>query len=330
MDEMAFLRMRHVVSRELRDLQELGQHDGGAYTHETSITCKRKLRVAQDELQRLSATFSEMLVAALRKLNAFSVAKKIPEQDVTGMWKPFTPVPRELLAEFPPCTDWRRLLAEQRRLHYAAENYRDELVRVIRGCVLRGAKASPAIEALLSHAATYDGDSSCGSTRRGDSRAEAAAEVMSVEAVHRTYAQLKGYFEHCSRCLYPMAPKQTLVSMRLLWPKVQDTVFPERCRECMAGVQLSELMTTSMVVGSPMQGGGGGLAGGSASTPGGGGGAQMTATSGALSSSTTAVMRSAERIAPSSASRRRLSLSVGSPTLSLSHVLGSPSPKRLY
>ncbi|CUG87167.1 myosin heavy chain mya2-related protein, putative [Bodo saltans] len=214
MDEMSFLRMRHIVAKELRDLHSLSKYNG-IYTNETVITTKKKLFLAQEELQRISSDFSETLVVVLRKLNTFCVKKSIPEQDVTGVWHPFAVVSKDLVAEFPPCSDWRRLLAEQRRLHYAVENYKEELVKVIHGCVQRGAKLGAA--------------------------AELDAETASVDAVHKLYSNLKGYFKTCSRCLYPMATKSTLVNMRLLWPKVEDTVFTERCRECMAGVSLAEL-----------------------------------------------------------------------------------------
>ena len=59
---------------------------------------------------------------------------------MTGQWVPYTAVPAELVATYPPCSDWKRLMKERERLTYATENYKFELLRIIRQAVARGAK----------------------------------------------------------------------------------------------------------------------------------------------------------------------------------------------
>lgn len=209
-DEMGFLRMRHLLAKEFRELAALDRYNG-PLVQETSITDKKTFNAAQDLLQTLTLRFAQSLVHVIRRMNAFCLKKNIPEQDhVTGLWQPYNPVPREMVQKFPLYTDWKRLLEEQRRLHYAVENYRNELMNVFQQCVQRGAR----VPGVTLH------------------------EKSTVSDAHEAYLALKGHFEVCGRCLFPMAPKQTLVYSRLLWPKVKDVAFPDRCHECMAGIQL--------------------------------------------------------------------------------------------
>jgi myosin heavy subunit len=208
MDEMAFIRMRHLLCKEFRELHEMGRYDG-PFTDETNIANKRRFFLAQEKLQRIVSELSEQLVASLRSLNSKCIANSTPEQDpVTGMWKRYVPVPKSMIQVFPQCTDWKGLLAEHKRIQYILSNYKDELVKVIKGCVARKARVTSAHE--------LDG-------------------AVSVDQALQMYESLKGPFEACSRCLFPMAPRSTLIQLRILWPKVQDAVFRDRCRDCMSG-----------------------------------------------------------------------------------------------
>eukprot|EP00743_Colponemidia_sp_Colp-15_P017189 GILK01021173.1.p1 GENE.GILK01021173.1~~GILK01021173.1.p1 ORF type:complete len:244 (-),score=3.67 GILK01021173.1:86-718(-) len=168
---------------------------------------KKSLQVATELLQKISLEFGEELVKVLRQLNSYCVSRDIPEQHhVTGHWHAYKPVPREMLQTYPPFTNWKMLLAEEKRLEYTIENFKRELLKILRQCEQRGARLP-----------------------------EEVVEASSVDLVHSTYLRLKGHFERCSRCLFPMAPKDTLVHMRLLWPHVTDSQFTDRCRDCQAG-----------------------------------------------------------------------------------------------
>ena len=205
-DEMQFLRMRHVLAEDFAALEKQGRY-AGPYSNETTIPDKRAFYVAQDKLQILIQEFSSELVSQLRRLNGFCASRQIMEQNtVTGEWGHFVPAAPELLAKYPPCTDWRRLLATRDRLEYATKNYKSELLRIITRCIQRGARLSTA-DAQVDHTST-------------------------VERVHEVYFRVRGHFSACQRCLFPMATKATLVQLRLMWPHVQHGHFPDRCREC--------------------------------------------------------------------------------------------------
>ncbi len=169
----------------------------------------RSFYLAQETMQKIVSELSEQLVTSLRALNVKCLANSTPMQDsVTGMWKQYEAVPNSMIQVFPQCTDWRGLLAEHKRVQYILSNYRDELVKVIKGCVGRKARVASAHE--------LDGP-------------------VSVGQALQMYESLKGPFEACTRCLFPMAPRATLIQLRILWPKVQDAVFRDRCRDCMSG-----------------------------------------------------------------------------------------------
>ena len=160
-------------------------------------------------LQKTVLDLSEQLVASLRSLNSKCIANNTPEQDpVTGMWKKYVSVPKDMIQVFPQCTDWKGLLGEHKRIQYILSNYKDELVKVIKGCIARKARVTSAHE---------------------------LDETISVDQALQMYESLKGPFDACSRCLFPMAPRSTLIQLRILWPKVQDAVFRDRCRDCMSG-----------------------------------------------------------------------------------------------
>ena len=205
--EMQFIRRRHILSLEFKALSKEGRY-AGPFTNETEIPDRKTFFIAQDQLQLLSSAFSEELVKEIQVLNAFCVKRGIPEQNpVTGQWLPFMPVPAELVATYPPCNDWKRLIKERERLTYTTENYKMELLKIIRGCVHRGAKFSVDVD-----------------------------ENSSVEQVHTLYHNIRGHFSICKRCLYPMATKGTLIQLRLLWPHVQDPTFSDRCKDCNTSV----------------------------------------------------------------------------------------------
>ena len=219
-DEMQFLRMRHLLSRDFRLLQKEG-HYSGPFVHETEISDRRQFYSARDELQTIVQGYSEQLVHELRQLNAFCSTRHIPEQDrVTGEWFPCAPVAKELMAKYPPCTDWRLLKREIERLQYATRNYKKELLKIVSTALDRGAKL--AVEDYVD----------AGSN---------------VEKVHSTYFKLRGHFETCSRCLFPMATRHTLVQLRTIWPHVQDSKFPERCKDCATSVFVKGLTTTGIM-----------------------------------------------------------------------------------
>eukprot|EP00658_Telonema_sp_P-2_P035638 TRINITY_DN25877_c0_g1_i1.p1 TRINITY_DN25877_c0_g1~~TRINITY_DN25877_c0_g1_i1.p1 ORF type:complete len:130 (+),score=20.96 TRINITY_DN25877_c0_g1_i1:434-823(+) len=113
---------------------------------------------------------------------------------------------------YPPYTNWKMLLVEEKRLEYTIENFKQELLKILVQCEQRGARLP-----------------------------EMVTEDASVDQVHTTYVRLKGHFDSCCRCLFPMAPKDTLVHLRLLWPHVTDSKFPDRCRDCMVGVSIGTL-----------------------------------------------------------------------------------------
>lgn len=206
LDENNFLRQRHIIAQQFRKLATHQNYDG-KFVNETSMMDKKTLQVATELLQKISLEFGEELVKVLRQLNSYCVSRDIPEQHhVTGHWHAYKPVPREMLQTYPPFTNWKLLLAEEKRLEYTIENFKRELLKILKQCEQRGARLPEEVQ-----------------------------ESSSVDLVHSTYLRLKGHFERCSRCLFPMAPKDTLVHMRLLWPHVTDTQFTDRCRDCQAG-----------------------------------------------------------------------------------------------
>ena len=204
-DEMQFLRMRHVIAQDFRALARQGRYSG-PFAHETEIHDRKTFYSAQDELQSIVQNYAATLVKNLRRMNNFCVTRNIPEQNhVTGEWVRFVPVAKDILATYPPCNDWRLLLRETERLQYATNNYKSELLKIVQQCVERGARLPP------DHEVTAESP---------------------VDRVHATYFHLRGHFEACKRCLFPMASKPTLVQLRLLWPRVQDGTLKDRCRDC--------------------------------------------------------------------------------------------------
>jgi len=208
-DEMQFLRMRHVIAQDFRALAKQGRYSG-PFAHETEIHDRKMFYSAQDELQSIVQNYAATLVKNLRRMNNFCVTRNIPEQNhVTGEWIRYTPVDKAILATYPPCNDWRLLLRETERLQYATTNYKSELLKIIHQCVERGARLP----------------------------AEHAVNAESpVDRVHAAYFHMRGHFEACKRCLFPMASKPTLIQLRLLWPRVQDSTLKDRCRECNTSV----------------------------------------------------------------------------------------------
>ena len=212
MDETNFIRQRHIITRQFRKLAQHQNYDGH-FVHETAICDRKTMQYASELLQRISLEFGEELVKVLRKLNGYCISKGIPEQHhVTGHWHPFRPVPKEMTQTYPPYTNWKMLLVEEKRLEYTIENFKCELLKILVQCEQRGARLP-----------------------------EAVTEESSVHEVHTTYVRLKGHFDSCCRCLFPMAPKDTLVHLRLLWPHVTDSKFPDRCRDCMQGVSIGAI-----------------------------------------------------------------------------------------
>lgn len=224
-DELTFLRMRHMLSRDFKALAKEG-HYSGPFVNETNIPDRRTFFSAQDELQLIVITVSQQLVRDLRRLDTFCVNRQIPEQNfITGEWLPYQCVSPRLLAKYPPCTDWKFLTKEKHRLAYATDNYRKELIKIVRSCIQRGAR--------LPLGESVDNDSP-------------------VDYVHACYFKLRGNFQACRRCLFPMTAKNTLIQLRLLWPHVQDPKFPDRCKDCNTSA-FSEKAMADAAVALPMK-----------------------------------------------------------------------------
>ena len=206
-DEMRFVRMRQVLVNDYRLLaREEPSVARRLQMSELTIPDKRSFYIAMDKLQQEIQRVCMMIVPELRKLNAACIAYNVQEQNpITGMWKRFAPVDKDLIAEYPLCTDWKKLVGEKKRVRYAEENFRTELLKVILGCVDRGATLPPN---------------------------KPVSSTSSLREVRNCYVELLGHFGSCSRCLAPMAAKSTLLQLRIRWPRMQNRTLPDRCREC--------------------------------------------------------------------------------------------------
>jgi myosin heavy subunit len=206
-DEMQFLRQRHLLALDYRALATQGKYSG-PYVNETTVPDKRTFYSAQDAMQTIVQEYAEQLVRELRRLNSFCVSRRIPEQNkITGAWVAFAPVDKAMLATYPPFNDWKALVDESARLQYAARNYNAELLKIIKACVHRGARLP--LELAVSE-----------------------EEAETVDRVHQAYFHLRGHFETCSQCLFPMASRAALIQLRVVWPHVQDPHFADRCKDC--------------------------------------------------------------------------------------------------
>jgi hypothetical protein len=202
-DEMQFLSQRHGIAAELKALSGLHMYDG-PFTKIANIPDKATMRLAQDVLHSVIQVYSETLVKELRSLEAFCLQYSIPEQNrVTGEWIPYRKCAPELMQRYPQCTEWRALESESSRLHYAIDNFKSELLHIIENCIAKGARLV------------------------GD-----ISERSNIHEVHAAYVKLQGSFLQCKRCLYPMASKDTLIALRITWPRVQCSKAQDRCRTC--------------------------------------------------------------------------------------------------
>eukprot|EP00760_Papus_ankaliazontas_P000669 PhM_4_TR10174/c0_g1_i1/m.4161/K10357/MYO5; myosin V len=213
-DEMHFVTQRHKVCVEFRELVAKKIDIAGplVYVRPQDIPDKATLHVARQLLASTVSGFCDKMVVKLRAMESRCLRLKVPEQNrVTGQWVPHRRCDASLLQQYPVCTDWRALQIEYERVKYALDNYRDELLAILHKCCENGARLSHGHQNIIFSDRSL---------------------LPTLEEVHAAYESLLVSFVPCTRCLYPMASKETLVSMRLLWPRVQCARLPDRCRTC--------------------------------------------------------------------------------------------------